>query len=121
MSIQIWIVLAACLPFVAAVCAKAGGKGFSNHQPRQWLAQQEGWRARANAAQANTFEALPLFYVALLYAYFNASNQALAQTLAISWLILRLAYLLAYVFDKALVRSLIWFVALFCNISLLFV
>lgn len=121
MFIKIWIVLAAFLPFIAAISAKAGGKHFSNHQPREWLAQQTGWRARANAAQANTFEALPFFYAALLYAYFNSSNQELAQILVIVWLLLRLLYLLAYLFDKALLRSLIWFVALVCNISLLFV
>lgn len=121
MHIEIWIILAAFLPFIAAITAKAGGKDFSNHHPRKWLAQQTGWRARANAAQANTFEALPLFYVGLLYAYITSSNLKLVQTIVVIWLLLRLVYLIAYLFDKALLRSLVWFLALLCNLSLLFV
>jgi MAPEG family len=65
-----WILLfAALLPIVCAGIAKWGvfGKsrkegGYDNHSPRQWLERQSGWRARANAAQANTFEALPFFF-----------------------------------------------------------
>ena len=68
-TLAYWCVLvAALLPIVCAGIAKWGtfGKprrdgGFDNENPRAWLARQTDWRARANAAQANSFEALPFF------------------------------------------------------------
>ena len=48
-------------PYVAAGIAKKGFENYDNSQPRAWLAQQSGFRARANAAQANLFESLPFF------------------------------------------------------------
>ena len=50
----------------ATVTAKLGAP-FDNRHPREWLARQSGWRARANAAQLNGFEAFPLVEVALLH------------------------------------------------------
>lgn len=119
-SIAIFIFLAALLPFVAAVSAKAGGKGFSNQEPRHWLTQQSGWRGRANAAQANLFESLPYFYAALLYAYFNGAELVLIQWFASCWLLLRLAYIFAYIKNTATLRSLLWVLAFACNALLLF-
>lgn len=62
------MIVAALLPVLCAALAKSGGYGkrrrdggFDNHDPRSWLSRQTGWQARANAAQANGFEALPLF------------------------------------------------------------
>ena len=112
--------MAALLPLVATISAKIGGRSFSNSQPRDWLAKQTGWRARANAAQANTFEALPFFYAALLYAIVKEGDIVVIHSAAIAWLILRLIYIAAYVMDKAMLRSLIWFSALACNVWLLF-
>ncbi|HHU93520.1 MAG TPA: hypothetical protein GXX62_00300 [Alcaligenaceae bacterium] len=120
MNLALFIFLAALLPFVAAVSAKLGGENFSNHTPREWLAKQSGWRARANAAQANTFEALPLFYAALLYAHFNGGSPELIQWYAMAWLLFRLAYLAAYIMDKATLRSLCWAIAFAINGLLLF-
>ena len=47
----------------AAMLAKRGSFSMNkdNHDPRRWLANQTGWRARANAAQANSYEVLPFF------------------------------------------------------------
>lgn len=120
MSIALIIFLAALLPFVAAVSAKFGGDDFTNHESRGWLAKQVGWRGRANAAQANTFEALPFFYVALLYAHFGGADPHLIQWYAGAWLLLRLAYLLAYIKDKASMRSLLWAISFAINGLLLF-
>lgn len=120
MSVALIIFLAALLPLVAAVSAKAGGDQFTNQEPRSWLAQQGGWRGRANAAQANTFEALPLFYAAVLYAHFTQMDSNLLQGYAIAWLVLRLAYIAAYIKNMASVRSLLWGLALVVNVLLLF-
>ena len=71
-TVAYWCVLiAALLPIVCAGIAKWGAfnkprrdGGYDNANPRAWLARQTDWRARANAAQANSFEALPFFIVA---------------------------------------------------------
>lgn len=120
MSVALILFLAALLPYVAAVSAKFGGDGFTNHEPRSWLAKQSGWRGRANAAQANTFEALPLFYAAVLYAYFNGADPHLIQWYGVAWLLLRLAYLVAYIKDKASLRSMLWAISFAINGLLLF-
>ena len=73
-TIAYWCLLvAAILPIVCAGIAKYGmfGKsrrdgGYDNNNPRAWLAKQTDWRARANAAQANTFESLPFFFAAVI-------------------------------------------------------
>jgi hypothetical protein len=41
---------------VCAGIAKWGDKSYDNQQPREWLAHQDGYRARADAAQQNSFE-----------------------------------------------------------------
>ncbi|WP_430514088.1 MAPEG family protein [Pannonibacter phragmitetus] len=69
MPIAFWCVLAAAfLPILSVVPAKLT-KDFSNARPRDPAFWAEGFRARAQGAQANGFEAFPLFAVAVLVAY----------------------------------------------------
>jgi len=115
-----WVLLAAAfLPLVAAVAAKAGGKDFSNAAPREWLARQQGWRARANAAQSNTFEALPFFYAVMLFAYMRDPGSGMVVYLGSLWVALRLLYIGCYIWDLPSLRSLIWGVSLGVAIWLL--
>ncbi len=109
MTTALWCVLAAgLLPYVATVSAKVG-KRFDNHLPRAWLAAQSGWRARANAAQMNSFEAFPLFAVAVLVAHHTGAPQPRVDTLALVFVAARIAYIVTYVADLALLRSIVWF------------
>lgn len=121
------LLVAAVLPIICAGIAKYGtfGKprrdgGFDNHNPRAWLARQTDWRARANAAQANTFEALPFFFAAVIIAHQLQARQALVDILAFVFVVLRIAYVLMYVADMAKTRSSVWAVALVINICILF-
>ena len=57
---EVCILIACLLPIVSAGLAKSKGfgkprrlGGFDNNDPRQWLANLQGWQARANAAQLN--------------------------------------------------------------------
>lgn len=120
MSMAWIILLAALVPLVATISAKIGGAGFTNNEPRSWLSNQTGWRARANAAQNNIFETLPFFYAALLYAYFNQGNPQLIQWYAIAWLLLRLFYIFVYIKDWATLRSLLWALSFVISGLLLF-
>ncbi len=118
MTIALWCVLAAgLLPYVAAGIAKAGGD-YDNRDPRGWLARQGGYRARANAAQANSFEALPLFAAAVLISQLLRGPDPLADRLALGFLAARLLHLVCYVADLALLRSLAWMAGMGCVIAL---
>ena len=127
-TIAYWCVLfAAILPIVCAGIAKYGmfnihpkQGGYDNRNPRSWLARQTDWRARANAAQANTFEALPFFFAAVIIAHQLQARQAVLDLLAFVFVVLRMAYVLMYVADMPKTRSSIWATALVMNIAILF-
>ncbi len=127
-TIAYWCVLvAAILPIVCAGIAKYGmfdksrkQGGFDNHNPRAWLARQTDWRARANAAQANTFEALPFFFAAVIIAHQLQARQTALDILAFLFIVLRIAYVMMYVADMAKTRSAIWASAVLVNIAILF-
>lgn len=127
-TIAYWCVLvAALLPVVCAGIAKSGmfGKprregGYDNEDPRAWLARQTDWRARANAAQANSFEALPFFIGAVLIAHQLGAYQTRLDILAFLFVVLRLVYIMMYVAGMANVRSLVWTLGLIVNIAILF-
>jgi uncharacterized MAPEG superfamily protein len=128
LTLAYWAVLvAALLPVVCAGIAKWGafGKslrdgGYDNNDPRAWLARQTGWRVRANAAQTNSFEALPFFIGAVIIAHQSGALQSRLDLLAGAFVALRLIYIALYVTDKANLRSLIWVSALAVNIAILF-
>ncbi|HUH39420.1 MAG TPA: MAPEG family protein [Castellaniella sp.] len=119
-SIPSLLLLAAVLPYAAAIAAKAGGRAFDNEAPRAWLAAQGGWRARADAAQANLFEGLPFFYAAVLYALYAQADRQYVASLMLAWVVLRVLYVLAYVLGRGTVRSIIWGLALLVNAVILF-
>ena len=127
-SLAHWCVLvAALLPIVCAGLAKWGSfrtprsqGGYDNQDPRAWLARQTDWRARANAAQANSFEALPFFIGAVVIAQQLGARQGLVDILAFVFVVLRMVYILLYVAGQASARSVVWSLALAANIAILF-
>jgi len=117
--LAVLLLIAACLPYVCALIAKAGGKGFDNNHPRFWLERQQGWRARAHCAQQNLFEGLPLYFLAVLWAllYRHIDEQTLTLWM-LAWLLLRVGYIGAYLANLGMLRSLLWFLALAVNLWL---
>ena len=107
-------------PYVAAGIAKKGFEGYDNSMPRQWLAKQTGFRARANAAQANLFESLPLFFAAVIIAQIANAPQARIDLLAIGFVAARIAYVVCYLANWPTVRSIVWLLGLICVVSLFF-
>lgn len=128
-TVAYWCVLiAALLPICCAWLAKSGsiGKsrkegGFDNRNPRAWMAQQTDWQARANAAQANSFEALPFFIGAVIIAHLLGAGQTLLDILAFLYVMLRIFYILMYVSDMPTARSALWAGAFLVNIAILFI
>lgn len=125
---QLCLLVACALPIVCAGLAKSKGfgkrrrdGGFDNNQPREWLANLDGWQARANAAQANSWEALPVFVAGLFVAHQHQAAQATVDALAVAFLAARLAFIGLYVGDKASLRSLLWIAGLGACVALFFV
>ena len=108
------------LPYVAAGIAKKGFEGYDNSAPRQWLAKQTGFRARANAAQANLFESLPFFFAAVIIASIAHAPQARIDLLAVGFVLARIAYLVCYVTNWPTTRSIVWSIGIICVVSLFF-
>jgi uncharacterized MAPEG superfamily protein len=119
MTIAYWCVLfMGLLPIVAAGIAKAGFKDFDNGMPRQWLAHQTGFRARANAAQANLFESLPLFFAAVIIATIANAPQNRIDLLAIGFVLARIAFLVCYIANWPTVRTMVWTAGLICVVAI---
>jgi uncharacterized MAPEG superfamily protein len=95
--------------------------GFDNANPRAWLSSQTEWRARANAAQANSFEALPFFIGAIVIAHQLGAHQGRLDILAFIYIVLRMVYIMLYVADMATPRTLVWTSAFAVNVAILFV
>ena len=129
LTVAYWTVLiAALLPIACAGVAKWGSfgiprqqGGYDNHDPRAWLARQGGWRARANAAQANSFEALPFYIGAVIIAHQHGPLQLRLDLLCFLYVVLRLVYILFYLADLASLRSVAWILALVVYIAILFI
>ncbi len=118
MTTALWCVLVAgLLPYAATLTAK-GGAAFDNRNPRAWLAGQTGWRARANAAQLNAFEAFPLFAAAVLAAQQLHAPQARVDALAVVFVAARVAYFAMYLANRHVLRSIVWFVGITAAVAI---
>jgi uncharacterized MAPEG superfamily protein len=125
---NVCLIAAALLPIVCAGIAKKSGfgkrrrdGGYDNHDPRGWLARQQGVSARANAAQANGFEALPLFIAGVLAAQQQGAAQGTVDALALAFVATRIVYIVCYLADQEKARSLVWVLGLGLSIALFFV
>lgn len=121
LAVGIWAMMAACvLPFVWTIIAKmAGGYRFDDNQnPREFLAKLTGLPARANAAQANSFETLPMFLASVLVAMYCFVPQALINTLAWLYVLIRVGYGVAYLLNLATLRSILWGLSMVCVVFL---
>ncbi len=112
------VLIAGLLPYVGTMAAKWGFRRYDNHNPRQWLAEQTGFRARGNAAQANSFEAFPLFAAGVIIATLAQVDAALTDALAVTFVLARVGYIVCYVADKATWRSIFWLVGLLSVVAL---
>lgn len=125
---QLCLLVASVLPVLCAALAKSKGfgkrrrdGGFDNHSPREWLGRLDGWQARANAAQANSWEALPVFIAGLFVAHQHQATQSTVDALALGFIAARLAFIGLYVADQASLRSLAWTAGVAASVALFFV
>ena len=118
----VYLILIACLlPYVFTIIAKKAG-GFKvkdNQNPRAFLANTTGLAARANAAQQNSFESLPLFIAAVLLAEYMVVPQSVVMTFGIAYIIFRILFGICYLINWATLRSIFWLLSILCSVSLL--
>ncbi len=112
------VLVAALLPYVTVALAKAGARGYDNAEPRVSEARLTGWRARANAAHANHFEAFAPFAAAVILAESGHAAPATIGWLAGAFILLRIAYVAAYLTNRATLRSTLWGLAFACVLAL---
>ena len=112
------ILIAGAMPWICTGIAKAGQKNYDNHNPREWLAKQTGYRARANAAQANCFEAFPLYAVGVLLAMLSDVEMDQVELCASIFILARVAYVAFYLMDNDKMRSLAWLVGVASTVAL---
>ncbi|VTU28922.1 MAPEG family protein [Variovorax sp. RA8] len=123
LTLAYWCVLvAALLPYLAAYIAKIGSFRLRDNQaPRNWMERQAGWRARALAAQNNSFEGLPFFIGAVVIAHQLGAAQARLDMLAAAYVLLRIVYIALYIRGFGTARSTVWALAFALNIAILFI
>jgi uncharacterized MAPEG superfamily protein len=122
MTVAFWCVLIALmLPYACAYIAKFGSGKFGprhNHDPRGFLDQLEGLPKRAHAAQLNSFEILPAFIAAVIISdIVGNAQQVTLDVLAVVFITTRLLYIICYLADWAMLRSLVWFAGLVVVVS----
>jgi len=113
MATALWILLAAMLiPIICGGISKVSGgeDRYDNANPREWLARRTGYQARANGAQANSWEALGTYIAGLTAAFIGGVDPATVSLIASIFLVARVAYVACYLANLSTVRSLIWFV-----------
>jgi uncharacterized MAPEG superfamily protein len=122
MTVALWCILIAIfLPYVCVGVAKISG-GYrlkDNHDPRDFLESLNGFGRRAHAAQLNSFEVTPAFAAAVIVANLAGNAELVTiNVLSVLFITSRLLYIICYLADWAILRSLVWFVGMGLIISL---
>jgi uncharacterized MAPEG superfamily protein len=120
MTIAEWCLLAAVLLFLLTVApVKAiGYRDFDNSKPRDPKFYDHPLRARALGARVNGIETFPFFAAAVLLAEFRHAPQGWIDGLAVGFVVLRLAFVAAYLANRSTTRTLLWNAGFFVNLAI---
>ena len=101
--------------------AKAlGHREFDNSAPRAPAFYNHPVRKRALGAHVNGIETFPFFAAAVLLAEFKIAPQIWVDGLAAGFLVCRIAFVAAYIGNKATLRTTLWNGAMAFNLSIFF-
>ncbi|MCF5054178.1 hypothetical protein GIW50_05215 [Pseudomonas syringae] len=126
MTAAFWCVLIAIfLPYLCTGVAKFSQGTFGprqNHDPRAFLDGLQGFAKRAHSAQLNGFEVTPAFAAAVIIAHIAGTAELVTiNVLAVLFVTSRLLYIICYLADWAILRSLVWAVGMALIASFFFV
>lgn len=82
--------------------------GLDNKQPRHQQRQLEGWAARAQSAHENAFEAFGGFAASVFVAHLAGLDARRASLLAITFVVSRVVYNVAYLANLDYLRTTVW-------------
>lgn len=82
--------------------------GYNNRDPRAQQARLDGLGRRALGAHQNAIEAFAPFALAVLAALQRGVATSTVAYLSIAFVVVRTGYMIAYLADKASVRSSLW-------------
>ncbi len=122
MTIAEWCLFAAVMLYLATLApAKAlAPREFDNAAPRDPAFYQHPVRKRVLGAHINGIETFPFFAAAVLLAEFRHAPQDWIDALALAFIITRIAFVAAYVGDKATLRTMLWNAAFAFNLGIFF-
>ncbi len=108
MPVSVWCILIAAILPVAAVFPAKLSKDYDNANPRDPDYWRDGFRSRAQAAQANGFEAFPFFAIAVIVGLGQGGDPSWIGRPANHVVAMRLTNIVRKPTDRATPRSLSW-------------
>lgn len=111
------VFIGALVPILVVFIAKSDDR-LNVAKPRDVHLIQTGVRKRAYGAHLNGLEAFPFFAAAVLTAMSLEVEPALLNHAATGWVVIRLAYTLAYLADWWKVRPILWFMSVITSTAI---
>jgi len=120
MTLAEWVILGTVLLYLLTIAPlkATGSKGFDNANPRNPAFYGSGIGARSLGAHLNGIETFPFFAAAVLLAEFRHQPQHWIDLLAVSFLIVRVVFVLAYVGNWPTARTLLWNLGFLVNVAI---
>ena len=120
MTIAEWTLLGAVLLYLLTLAPvkPLGYRTFDNANPRNPEFYTPGIRTRALGAHLNGIETFPFFAAAVLLAEFRHMPQSRIDILAVAFLAVRFAFVLAYLGNRPTLRTLLWNLGFFVNVAI---
>ncbi len=117
MTVPMWcLVVVAMIPYGLAIAGDYFRKtmlgSIDNSNPRDQAAVLTGAGARSYAAQANAWEALPFFAVAVILAHLTGGDSYQSAIASVLFVIARLFHVFFYIAGFAMLRSLSFMLSL---------
>ena len=122
-TLIVCLFIAALLPYIAKapmIVAMNKLGGYDNNHPRDQQAKLTGFGARALAAHQNAFESLIIFAPAILLAITTKNTGTLIEQIAITHVVARIFYHVAYLINVGVIRSLLWAIGIISSFSIIY-
>jgi len=122
MTVAEWCLFGAVVLYLVTLAPTKGlaPREFDNANPRDPRFFEHPIRKRALGAHINGMETFPFFATAVLLAEFRSAPQSWVDSLALGFLVTRVAFVAAYVGNKPTLRTVLWNAAMAFNVGLFF-
>src|SRR5882757_892512 len=118
---ELCLVGAVLLTILSIVPAKLDGRReYDNANPRDPRFYTLGLRARSQGAHLNGYEAFPFFAAAVILAEMRQAPQSTLNVLAVTFILIRVVYVLLYLANRPTLRTIAWSAGLLCNLAIFF-